>query len=33
MPTFTTFRIGLPVWPFHAPDRTRRVKSVIRSRT
>ncbi len=23
MPTFTTLRIGLPVWPFHSPERMR----------
>ena len=23
MPMLTTLRIGLPVWPFHSPERTR----------
>ena len=29
----TTFRIGLPVCPFHSPERTRSQKAPIRSRT
>ena len=33
MPTLTTLRIGLPVWPFHSPERTRRANAAIRSRT
>ena len=33
MPTFTTFLMGLPVWPFHSPDRTRSENALIRSRT
>ncbi len=33
MPMLTTFRIRLPVWPFHAPLRTRFEKSAILSRT
>ena len=31
MPTLTTLRIGLPVWPVHSPERTRSAKSPIRS--
>ena len=33
MPMLTTLRIGLPVWPVHAPLRTRLAKSAIRSST
>ena len=33
MPTFTTLRIGLPVWPFHSPERIRSAKAVMRSST
>ena len=33
MPMLTTFRIRLPVWPFHAPLRTRFEKSAILSST
>ena len=33
MPMFTTFRMGLPVWPVHPPLRTRVAKSAILSRT
>ena len=33
MPTLTMFRIGLPVWPFHSPERTRSAKRAIRSST
>ena len=33
MPTLTTFRIGLPVWPFHSPERTRSAKARMRSST
>ena len=29
MPMFTTFFTGLPVWPVHAPERTRSPKSAI----
>ena len=29
MPMFTTFFTGLPVWPVHAPERTRSLKSAI----
>ena len=29
----TTLRIGLPVWPFQSPDRTRSANADIRSRT
>ncbi len=31
MPTLTTLRIGLPVWPVHSPERTRSAKALIRS--
>ncbi len=31
MPTFTTLRIGLPVWPFHSPERMRSENAAIRS--
>ena len=33
MPTFTTFLIVAPVYPFQAPERTRSAKPAIRSRT
>ena len=33
MPMLTTLRIGLPVWPSHAPERTRSAKAAIRSST
>ena len=33
MPMLMTLRIGLPVWPFQVPLRTRLEKSVILSRT
>ncbi len=33
MPMLTTLRMRLPVWPCHAPPRTRFEKSAIRSRT
>ena len=33
MPMLTTLRIGLPVWPFHSPERTRSAKAAIRSST
>ncbi len=33
MPTLTMLRIGLPVWPFHSPERTRSEKAAIRSST
>ena len=33
MPMLTTFRMRLPVWPFHAPLRTRLEKSAILSST
>ena len=33
MPTLMTFLIGLPVWPFHSPERIRSEKAAIRSRT
>ena len=33
MPMLTTLRIGLPVWPFQAPLRTRSQKSAILSST
>ena len=33
MPMLTTFLIRLPVWPFHAPLRTRLEKSAILSST
>ena len=33
MPMLTTFRIGFPVKPFQAPERTRSEKSAIRSST
>ena len=33
MPILTTVRIGLPVYPFHSPLRTRSAKAAIRSRT
>jgi hypothetical protein len=33
MPMLTTFRTGLPVWPFHSPDRTRLDTVAIRSST
>jgi hypothetical protein len=28
-----TLRIGLPVWPFHSPERIRSAKALIRSST
>src|SRR3954471_21733323 len=31
MPTLTTLRIGLPVWPRHSSERTRSEKAAIRS--
>ena len=31
MPTLTTFRIGLPVNPFHSPERMRSAKAAMRS--
>ncbi len=33
MPMFTTLTIGLPVWPFHSPLRTRSAKADMRSST
>ncbi len=33
MPTLTTLRMRLPVWPFHSPLRTRSEKAPIFSRT
>ncbi len=33
MPMLTTLRIGLPVWPFHWPERTRSAKARIRPST
>ena len=33
MPMLTTLRMRLPVWPFHAPLRTRLQKSAILSST
>ena len=33
MPTLTTLRIRLPVWPFHSPLRTRSQKPAILSST
>ena len=33
MPTFTTLRIGLPVWPTQAPSRTRSANPAMRSST
>ena len=33
MPILMTFRMRLPVWPFHVPLRTRSEKSVILSST
>ena len=33
MPMLITLRIGLPVWPFHSPERTRSAKAPIRSST
>ena len=33
MPMLTTFRMRLPVWPFHSPLRTRSAKPAILSRT
>ena len=33
MPMLTTLRMRLPVWPFHAPLRTRFEKSAMASRT
>ena len=33
MPMLTTLRMRLPVWPFHAPLRTRSEKSAILSST
>src|SRR5574337_511473 len=33
MPMLTMLRIGLPVWPFHAPERILVAKSAIRSKT
>ncbi len=33
MPMLMTWRIGLPVWPFHRPTRTRLAKSAILSST
>ena len=31
MPTLTMFRIGLPVCPFHSPERTRAENAAMRS--
>ena len=31
MPTLTTLRIGLPVWPVHSPEWTRSTKAAMRS--
>ncbi len=33
MPMLITLRIGLPVWPFHSPERIRSLKAFIRSST
>ena len=33
MPILTMLRIGLPVWPFHSPDRILLAKAAIRSST
>ncbi len=33
MPMLTTFVIGLPVWPFHSPERIRSENAAIRSST
>ena len=33
MPMLTTLRIGLPVCPFHSPERTRSANAAIRSST
>ena len=33
MPMLITLRMGLPVWPFHSPPRTRSANAPIRSRT
>ncbi len=33
MPTLTMFRIRLPVWPVHSPERTRSAKTAILSST
>ena len=33
MPMLTTFRMRLPVWPFHSPRRTRSAKPAILSST
>ncbi len=33
MPMFTMLRIGWPVWPVHAPTRTRPANAAIRSST
>ena len=33
MPMLITFRMGLPVWPFHSPDRTRSLNEAIRRST
>ena len=33
MPMFTTFLMGLPVWPFQSPDRTRSQNALMRSST
>ena len=33
MPTLTTLRMRLPVWPVHSPPRTRSAKADIRSST
>ena len=30
MPMLTTLRMGLPVWPFQSPDRTRSAKPLMR---
>ena len=33
MPMLTTLRIGLPVWPFHSPERTRSLNARMRPST
>ena len=33
MPMLTTFRMRLPVWPFHSPRRTRSANPAILSST
>ena len=33
MPTLTMLRIGLPVWPFHSPERTWSANAAIWSST